>query len=77
MTVAAADARTTVSPSVAALRAEFGPAVERLSRLPLGALITTDTVPPPRDLPLQLDVVTVAPVLADAVRRLSGAPPPA
>jgi len=29
MTAAAADARTTVSPSVAALRAEFGPAIER------------------------------------------------
>ncbi|MHB8874243.1 MAG: ribose-phosphate diphosphokinase [Myxococcaceae bacterium] len=59
--------------SVAATHALLvGPAVERLKPLPIARLVTTDSVPPPSGLPLPIELVSVAPVLADAVRRLSG-----
>ncbi|MFZ5468886.1 MAG: ribose-phosphate diphosphokinase [Myxococcota bacterium] len=48
-----------------------GPAVERLSKLPLRRVLTTDTVPTPAGVALPLEVVSVAPVLAAAVRQLS------
>lgn len=52
-----------------------GPAVERLSGLPLRAVLTTDSVPveAPRALPHRQ--VGLAPLLAEAVRRLHGGEP--
>jgi ribose-phosphate pyrophosphokinase len=47
-----------------------GPAVERLRALPLQRLITTDSVPLAPDLPLPVQVVSLAPLLADAISRL-------
>ena len=59
--------------SVAATHALLvGPALERLRPLPIARLVATDSVPPPVGLPLPLEKVSVAPVLADAVRRLAG-----
>jgi ribose-phosphate pyrophosphokinase len=56
-----------------------GDALERLARLPIRALLTTDTVPPAppappgqRPLPFPVRRLTVAPLIADAVGRLSG-----
>lgn len=49
-----------------------GPALERLARLPIRRFLTTDSVPRPGALPLQLEVVSAAPVLAEAIRRLAG-----
>jgi ribose-phosphate pyrophosphokinase len=49
-----------------------GPAVERLKPLPITRLVCTDSVPPPTGLPLPIELVSVAPVLADAVLRLAG-----
>jgi ribose-phosphate pyrophosphokinase len=49
-----------------------GPALERLRPLPIARLVTTDSVPPPSGWPLKLEMVSVAPVLADAIRRLAG-----
>jgi ribose-phosphate pyrophosphokinase len=48
-----------------------GPAHDRLHALPLGSVITTDSVQqPPRDrVPFRHEVVTLAPLLADAIRR--------
>jgi ribose-phosphate pyrophosphokinase len=52
-----------------------GPAVERLARLPIRRLVATDSVrlaTPPQ---LPLEQVSLAPLLAEAVRRLHGTPP--
>ena len=51
-----------------------GEAVERLAQLPLKRLLVTDTVIVPADAAarLPLTVVTVAPLLADCIRRLHG-----
>ena len=46
------------------------PAVERLGKLPLRRLVVTDSVPVAADLPLPLQVESLAPLLADAIRRL-------
>jgi len=49
-----------------------GPAVKRLSKLPIKEIVTTDTIPIPRDkaerLP-NLTILTVAPLLAEVIRR--------
>ena len=47
-----------------------GPAVERLRRLPLSRLVAADTVPLPEEMPLPLERVSVAELLAEAIRRL-------
>ena len=47
-----------------------GPAVERLRALPLTRLLVTDTLPAPSTSSLPVHVVSVAPLLADAIRRL-------
>jgi ribose-phosphate pyrophosphokinase len=44
-------------------------AVQRLSSLPI-RLIATDSLPPPAALPFAREVVPLAPLLAEAVRRL-------
>lgn len=51
-----------------------GEAVERLAQLPLKRLLVTDTVivPPHAAARLPLTVVTVAPLLAECIRRLHG-----
>jgi ribose-phosphate pyrophosphokinase len=48
-----------------------GPAVERLRALPIGRVITTDSVPQPpgQDLPFVHEVVSLAPLLAEAICR--------
>ena len=59
--------------SIAATHALFvGPALARLRALPLRQLIATDTVDcgPARTSPRHLQVVDVAPVIADAIRRI-------
>jgi ribose-phosphate pyrophosphokinase len=49
-----------------------GPAMQRLGALPIARVITTDSVPqPPRDrVPFVHDVVTLAPLLTEAIRRV-------
>ncbi len=47
-----------------------GPALERLGRLPLRRLIVTDSVQGPESLPVGHEVVSLAPLLATAIRRL-------
>jgi ribose-phosphate pyrophosphokinase len=47
-----------------------GPAVYRLGALPLSRLIVTDSVVQPANLPLPLQAVTLAPLLAEVVERL-------
>jgi ribose-phosphate pyrophosphokinase len=47
-----------------------GPIERVLRDLPIGRLVTTDTVPPHVDLPLPVEVATVAPLLVEAIRRL-------
>ena len=47
-----------------------GPAVERLQRLSLARLIVTDSVALAPNLPLPLQVVTLAPLLAEVIERL-------
>jgi ribose-phosphate pyrophosphokinase len=47
-----------------------GPIERVLRDLPIGRLVTTDTVPPRVDLPLPVEVATVAPLLVEAIRRL-------
>ncbi|PTL83372.1 ribose-phosphate pyrophosphokinase [Vitiosangium sp. GDMCC 1.1324] len=49
-----------------------GPAVERLSKAPIHRLISTDSVLHRTDLPFQHEVVSLAPLLADAIRRVTG-----
>ena len=57
--------------SVVATHAVFvGPAVARLSALPIRQLIATDTVDSTGELPAHLQIVDVAPLIADAIGRL-------
>lgn len=51
-----------------------GPAVDRLRERPIRRLLVTDTVASPPS-PLPIEVVSVAPLLAEALRRTSGARP--
>jgi ribose-phosphate pyrophosphokinase len=48
-----------------------GPAVERLKAVPVVRLISTDSVMPPQGLPFEHQVVSLAPLLAEALRRLA------
>ena len=48
-----------------------GPAVERLSQVPIRRLISTDSVPLTRALPFEHRVVGLAPLLADAICRVT------
>lgn len=52
-----------------------GPAAERLARLPIRRLVATDSVSLGRPAHLPLERVSLAPLLADAIRRLHGNPP--
>lgn len=45
-------------------------ATEALTGLPIGRVIVSDSVPPPTGLDLDLEVATIAPLLADAIGRL-------
>lgn len=47
-----------------------GPIERVLRDLPIGRVVTTDSVPPRVDLPLPIEVATVAPLLVEAIRRL-------
>jgi ribose-phosphate pyrophosphokinase len=47
-----------------------GPAAERLRALPIRRLITTNSVAVPMNLPLPLQVASLAPLLAEAIARL-------
>jgi ribose-phosphate pyrophosphokinase len=47
-----------------------GPAAETLRELPIARIVTTDSVAPRADLGLPLHVVSLAPLLAEAMRRL-------
>jgi len=49
-----------------------GPAVERLRALPVRRLVATDSTPIAPDLPVPCQVVSLAPLLAEAIRRLHG-----
>ena len=48
-----------------------GPAVERLRGLSLKSLFVTDSVEVPQNLPLPIKVVSLAPLLADAIDRMN------
>jgi ribose-phosphate pyrophosphokinase len=41
-----------------------------LRGLPVGRILTTDSVPPRTDLPLPVEVTSLAPLLAEAIGRL-------
>jgi ribose-phosphate pyrophosphokinase len=57
--------------TVVATHGVFGDqAAETLGALPLSRIVTTDSVAPRQDLPLLVQVVRMAPLLADAVARL-------
>jgi ribose-phosphate pyrophosphokinase len=59
--------------TVAATHGLFvGPALERLAACGLRRVVVTDSVPPPQHAPFPLDVVPVAPVLAEVIQRLRG-----
>ena len=47
-----------------------GPAVERLGRLPLRRLLTTDSVPQVERLPFKMEIVSIAPMLARSIELL-------
>jgi ribose-phosphate pyrophosphokinase len=47
-----------------------GPAAERLGRLPIRRLITTDSVPMHERLPFPVEVVSLAPLLARSIELL-------
>lgn len=47
-----------------------GSAIDRLQRLPLSRLLTTDSVPRPERLPFPVEVVSIAPLLARAIELL-------
>ena len=48
-----------------------GPAIRRLSALPLKRIVVTDSLPTPEHGPLALQVVSLAPMLAESVSRLN------
>ncbi len=48
-----------------------GPAVERLSALPLERLVVTDSLQLPKHGPLPIETVSLAPMLAETIARLS------
>jgi len=48
-----------------------GPAVRRLSALPLKRIVVTDSLPTPEHGPFALQVVSLAPMLAESVSRLN------
>jgi ribose-phosphate pyrophosphokinase len=48
-----------------------GPAVERLAQVPIRRLISTDSVMPRSGLPFEHEVVGLAPLLADAICRIT------
>lgn len=48
-----------------------GPAVERLSQVPIRRLISTDSVVPRKGLPFHHEVVGLAPLLAEAITRVT------
>jgi ribose-phosphate pyrophosphokinase len=59
------------APVVAASHALLvGDAAARLAAVPIARLVTTDTVPLPASTPFPLDVVPIAPLLAEAIARL-------
>jgi ribose-phosphate pyrophosphokinase len=45
-------------------------AAETMRALPIGRIITTDSVTPPADLGLPVEIVSVAPLLADVIARI-------
>jgi ribose-phosphate pyrophosphokinase len=45
-----------------------GPAPDRLQALPLARVVTTDSVPQAPALPVEHEVVSLAPLLAEAIR---------
>jgi ribose-phosphate pyrophosphokinase len=47
-----------------------GPAVKRLGNLPLRRLVVSDSVAQPKDLPFPSQVMSLAPLLATAIKRL-------
>lgn len=47
-----------------------GPAVKRLAALPIKRLLVTDSLPIAPDLPLPIEVITLAPLLAEVISRL-------
>jgi ribose-phosphate pyrophosphokinase len=47
-----------------------GPAVRRLLALPIDRLLTTDSVTMVRDIALPVQVVSLAPLIADVIARL-------
>ena len=47
-----------------------GPIEQVLRDLPIGRVVTTDSVPPRADLPLPLEVASLAPLLVEAIQRL-------
>jgi ribose-phosphate pyrophosphokinase len=47
-----------------------GSAIERLQRLPIRRLLTTDSVPRPERLPFHVEVVSIAPLLARSIELL-------
>lgn len=51
-----------------------GPALERIAAVAPRRVVVTDSIPPPGQTPFLLDVVPIAPVLADVVKRLLGVP---
>ncbi|HEX8702788.1 MAG TPA: ribose-phosphate pyrophosphokinase [Myxococcaceae bacterium] len=55
---------------VAAHSLLVGSAIERLQSIPLRRLITTDSVPRPDRLPLPMEVVSIAPLVAHAIQSL-------
>jgi ribose-phosphate pyrophosphokinase len=48
-----------------------GPAVERLRGLSLKSFVVTDSIEVPQDLPLPIKVISLAPLLAEAIGRLN------
>lgn len=48
-----------------------GDAVEKFRRVPIERVITTDSVPQPKDLGFRAEVVPIAPLLAEAAKKVS------
>jgi ribose-phosphate pyrophosphokinase len=68
---AVVDAGARPDVTIAATHGLFvGPALERLAAVAPRRVVVTDSVPPPAQTPFPLDVVPIAPVLAEVVKRL-------